>query len=73
MALGQIVRNENISPYHSLDSLTDMVTESDHGNADIRTFQDVLRKFPPRPNKDGYTLELKDVPCADCDAIFSSR
>lgn len=45
----------------------------DQASADIRHFQDVLRKFPPRPNKDLYTIELEDVSCADCDAIFSSR
>ncbi|OKL63184.1 hypothetical protein UA08_01379 [Talaromyces atroroseus] len=49
------------------------MAEYDQASADIRSFQDVLRKFPPRPNKDGYTTELRDVLCADCDAIFSSR
>lgn len=40
---------------------------------DIKNFQDVLRKFPPRSNKEGSAVELKDVICSDCDAIFSSR
>jgi hypothetical protein len=45
-----------------------------HGmKTDIKNFQDVLRKFPPRPNKEGSAVELKDVVCSDCDAIFSSR
>jgi hypothetical protein len=48
-------------------------SDYDQASADVKHFQDVLRKFPPRPNKDLYTIELKDVSCADCDAIFSSR
>lgn len=52
-----------------------LIVKSDYeqASADIRHFQDVLRKFPPRPNKDVYTIDLKDISCVDCDAIFSSR
>ncbi|EED19268.1 tetratricopeptide repeat protein [Talaromyces stipitatus ATCC 10500] len=49
------------------------LNNNDQASADIRHFQDVLRKFPPRPNKDAYTIELKNVSCTDCDAIFSTR
>jgi hypothetical protein len=40
--------------------------------SDIHTFQDALRKFPPRTDKEGNTIELKDVICHDCEAVFSS-
>ncbi|KAL1970255.1 hypothetical protein VTN77DRAFT_5415 [Rasamsonia byssochlamydoides] len=40
--------------------------------SDIRTFQDALRKFPSRTDKDGNATEVKDVFCRNCEAVFSS-
>lgn len=40
--------------------------------SDIRTFQDALRRFPPRADKSGVASEVKDVFCGDCEAVFSS-
>ena len=52
---------------------TNSLQDDDEETEDIRHFQHVLRKFPPRPNKDPYTTEFVDVSCADCGAIFSSE
>lgn len=57
----------NLSYYHRIDHMAGGVSPSD-----IRTFQDALRKFPPRTDKDGVAPEVKDVVCRDCEAVFSS-
>ncbi|KAH8695129.1 tetratricopeptide repeat protein [Talaromyces proteolyticus] len=44
----------------------------DKMKTDIKNFQDILRKFPPRINKEGSMVELKDIVCGDCEAVFSS-
>ena len=41
-------------------------------DAGIENFQEALRLFPPFRDDDGYTFGAVEVPCPDCDAVFSS-
>lgn len=41
-------------------------------DAGIENYQEALRLFPPFRDDDGYTFGAVEVPCPDCDAVFSS-
>lgn len=50
----------------------DKLTAGEDTDAGIENYQEALRLFPPFRDDDGYTFGAVEVPCPDCDAVFSS-
>lgn len=48
------------------------LTAGEDTDAGIENYQEALRLFPPFRDDDGYTFGAVEVPCPDCDAVFSS-
>lgn len=54
------------------DRLTAGWITGEDTDAGIENYQEALRLFPPFRDDDGYTFGAVEVPCPDCDAVFSS-
>ncbi|KAE8151245.1 hypothetical protein BDV25DRAFT_128931 [Aspergillus avenaceus] len=47
-------------------------SDTEESSAGVENFQEALRLFPPNRDDDRASVGVVDIPCPDCDAVFSS-